>query len=214
MVKLKADTRHLAIALAGVFQAVRLVQLTASGQYRDETAFTACINGILNTDPESVDAVFGDLSGLTTGLEAAARQLGTEKADRDMELTRYAVTILYLERKLNKNRALLDIISNGIDKAREQAEFFGLTHANVIASLADCYKQTISTLRPRIIVNGEQAILGNPDVQHQIRTLLLAAIRAAVLWRQCGGGRLTLLLQRRRLLGTIRELLDEARRSG
>lgn len=211
---MKADIRHLAIALAGVFQAARLVQLTASGQSCDETAFNACVSGVFNTDPESADSVFGELSGLTIGLEAAARQLGTVKAERDMELTRYAVTVLYLERKLNKRRVLLDLVRNGIDKAREQAKFLGLTHTSVIASLANCYKETISTLRPRIIVNGEQVILGNPDIQNQIRSLLLAAIRSAVLWRQCGGGRLTLLLQRKRLLEATRELLNEARRSG
>lgn len=211
---MKADLRHLAIALAGVFQAVRLVQLTASGQYCDEAAFNTCLNGIFNTDPESAESVFGDVSGLTTGLEAASRQLGNEKAGRDMELTRYVVTVLYLERKLHRNKALLDAIGTGIEKARAQSEFLGLTHPGVIASLADCYKQTISTLRPRIIVNGEQAILGNPDIQHRIRSLLLAAMRSAVLWRQCGGGRLTLLLQRKRLLEAIRVLLDEARRNG
>ncbi|MFV1972231.1 MAG: high frequency lysogenization protein HflD [Thiohalobacterales bacterium] len=211
---MNADLHHLAIALAGVFQAVRLVQLTASGQYCDEAAFNTCLNGIFNTDPESAESVFGDVSGLTTGLEAATRQLGNEKADRDMELTRYVVTVLYLERKLHRKKALLDAIGTGIEKARAQSEFLGLTHPGVIASLADCYRQTVSTLRPRIIVNGEQVILGNPDIQHRIRSLLLAAMRSAVLWRQCGGGHLTLLLQRKRLLEAIHALLDEARRSG
>lgn len=208
------NNRHLAIALAGVFQAVRLVQQTASGRFRDEAAFSACVNGIFNTDPELAESVFGELSGLKIGLETAAGQLGREKADRDMEVTRYAVTVLYLERKLGKKRELLDQIRNGIDKAREQAKFLGLTHASVIASLAECYRQTISTLRPRIIVNGEQAILGSPDVQHRIRTLLLAAIRSAVLWRQCGGGRLTLLLHRKQLFDEISGLLEDTRRSG
>ena len=105
-VNVKTDIRHLAIALAGVFQAVRLVQLTASGGYRDETAFSTCINGIFKTDPETAEAGFGDLPGLTIGLEAASRQLGNGKADRDMELTRYAVTVLYLERKLHRRKAL------------------------------------------------------------------------------------------------------------
>ncbi|UCC55284.1 MAG: high frequency lysogenization protein HflD [Gammaproteobacteria bacterium] len=211
---MKANTRHLTIALAGVFQSLRLVQLTASNQYCDDKAFDACVNGIFSTDPDSVETVFGDLSCLTIGLDEVAKQLGTEKRERDMELTRYAVTVLYLERKLSKNRAMLDLIRSGIDKAREQAGFLGLTHASVIASLAESYKQTISTLRPRIIVSGDQVILGNPDMQNQIRTLLLAAIRSAVLWRQCGGGRLTLLLQRKRLLEAVHTLQDEARRSG
>ena len=82
----------------------------------------------------------------------------------------------------------------------------------VIAGLADCYRQTVSTLQPRIIVRGEQAVLARPEVQQVVRALLLAAVRAAVLWRQCGGGRLTLLLRRRALHEAAGDLLADARR--
>jgi high frequency lysogenization protein len=209
--EMTSNTRNQSIALAALFQAIRLVQQTARGQHRDEVDFNACMTGLFNTSPESPESVFGELAGLRTGLEMARNQLGDSKADRDMELTRYAITVLYLERKLNRSKPLLDSIRNGIEKARGQADFLGTTHKNVIASLADCYQQTISTLRPRIIVNGEQPILGNPDNQNLIRTLLLAAIRAAVLWRQCGGGRLTLILRRKALLESIERLLQETR---
>jgi high frequency lysogenization protein len=47
-----------------------------------------------------------------------------------------------------------------------------------------------------------------------IRALLLGGMRAAVLWRQCGGNRLQLLLRRKALLRACRELLEEARRDG
>ena len=80
-----------------------------------------------------------------------------------------------------------------------------------MAGLADCYRQTVSTLQPRVIVNGDPAILENPDNQNLIRALLLAAIRAAVLWRQCGGGRLTLVLRRRALVEAAAGLLEAAR---
>lgn len=210
---MKSSPRDLAIALAGVFQAVRLVQQIANGQQWDEHALTACLSGLFNTDPESVDTVFGSLPAIRPGLEIARDQVSGPNDRRDMELTRYAVTALHLERKLNRNRALLDSISKGIEKANEQARFFDITHPSVIASLADCYKQTISTLRPRILVNGNQAILGIPENQNLIRALLLAAIRAAVLWRQCGGGRLTLILQRKPLMNAIESLLEELQKS-
>ncbi|MDH3527287.1 MAG: high frequency lysogenization protein HflD [Gammaproteobacteria bacterium] len=208
---MKSSTRDLAIALAGIFQAVRLVQLTANGEQRDERALKACLSGIFNTDPESADIVFGSLAGIRLGLETALDQIAGPGERRDMELARYAVTVMHLERKLNRNRALLDNISAGIKKAKEQARFFDITHSSVIASLADCYQQTISTLRPRIMVNGNQAVLVNPENQNLIRALLLAAIRAAVLWHQCGGGRLTLILQRKALVNASESLLDEAR---
>jgi high frequency lysogenization protein len=206
---MKYSHRDLAIALAGIFQAVRLVQQIANGEQRDERALTACLSGLFNTDPESVDTVFGNLAGIRLGLEIARDQVAGPNERRDMELTRYAVTVMHLERKLSRNRAMLDGISKGIEKADEQARFFDITHPGVIASLADCYKQTISTLRPRILVNGNQALLGIPENQDLIRALLLAAIRAAVLWSQCGGGRLTLILKRKPLVNATELLLGE-----
>jgi high frequency lysogenization protein len=206
---MKSNARDLAIALAGIFQAVRLVQQTANGEHLDSPALNASLAGIFNTNPESVDTVYGNLAGIRQGLEIARDQVAGPNNLRDTELTRYAITVMHLERKLNRNRTLLDSISAGIEKANEQARFFDITHSSVIASLADCYKQTISTLQPRIVVNGDQAILGNPENQNQIRALLLAAIRAAVLWRQCGGGRLTLILQRKALVNAAESLLSE-----
>ena len=207
---MKSDPRNLAIALAGIFQAVKLVQQIANGEPRDPVALNACITGIFNTSPDSADTVFGGLAGLRSGLEVAANQISGQKALRDADLTRYAVTVLYLERKLHRQGAMLERVRSGVDRAREQAEFFEPTHPGVLASLADCYKQTISTLRPRILVSGDQNILGNPDNQNLVRTLLLAAMRSAVLWRQCGGGRLTLILRRKALLEALKTLLREA----
>ena len=64
------------------------------------------------------------------------------------------------------------------------------------------------------MVRGEQAVLASADSQHMIRALLLAGMRAAVLWRQCGGNRMKLIFQRKALLECSRELLLEARQPG
>jgi high frequency lysogenization protein len=206
---MKTNPRNLAIALAGLFQAVRLVQQTASGRQRDATALGACLQGLFNTDPQSAEDVFGGLAGIRSGLEVVRAQISGATPGRDAELTRYAITALYLERKLHRDTVMLDSIRAAIDGTREQADLLGAEHPDVIASLAGCYKQTLSKLRPRIIVHGEPSILGRPDIQNLIRALLLAAIRAAVLWRQCGGGRLTLVLRRKALLHATRLLLEE-----
>jgi len=68
----------------------------------------------------------------------------------------------------------------------------------------------VRTLRPRIKVSADPVILENPGNQNLIRALLLAAIRAAVLWRQCGGGRLALVLRRRALVEAAGRLLETA----
>jgi len=208
---MKANPRHLAIALAGLFQAVRLVQQTATGRYRDSTALDTCLTGLFNTDPASVETVFGDLAGLQSGLESALDQIDNRRGRRDLELTRHAVTVLYLERKLVRQPALLERIRSAIDAAREEAQSQGMARPEILASLADAYKQTVSTLRPQILVKGDPAVLAEVDNQNLIRTLLLAAIRAAVLWRQCGGRRLTLLLRRKALQQALTALLTESR---
>ena len=198
-----------AMALAGLFQAVRLVQQTANGEHRNEADIDTCLNSILDLQPKSIESVFGNGSNLRTGLEVLINQLDNSRM-RDMELTKYVILMLHLERKLSRKKDLLEIIRTGVERVTDQAGFFDSRHPSVIASLADIYKQTVSTLQPRIMVNGEPGILTNPDSKNMIRALLLAGIRAAVLWRQCGANRLTLIFRRKTLLACGRQLLEDS----
>jgi high frequency lysogenization protein len=84
-------------------------------------------------------------------------------------------------------------------------------HPRLVEKLAEIYSQTLSTLSPRILVNGEHGHLSNPLIAAKVRAALLAGIRAAFLWRQLGGRRWQLLLQRRRIIGAARVLLSPER---
>jgi high frequency lysogenization protein len=205
-------TRARTLALAGLFQAVQLVALTGKGMFRDAAATRTALDSIFRTDAPTVEAVFDNIPALRNGLEVLEAQLGNDSSRRDMELTTYAVTLLHLERKLARNQAMLGELGRGITRIQGQLEFFDDYSPAVIAALADLYQQTISTLAPRIMVRGEPVVLASPDNQQMIRALLLAGMRAAVLWRQCGGNRLRLIFGRRAMLACCRELLQEARR--
>jgi len=202
------------LALAGLFQAARLVQQTARGEPRDKDTTAASIGSIFNTDPASVVDVYGDIEAVRTGLELLVQQLGNDNKRRDIELTRYAVTLMHLENSLNRKPELLETIRSGIETCRQQIESDNELQTSVIATLADIYKQTISTLKPRILVNGEPTVLTNPDSKNMVRALLLAGMRSAVLLRQSGGSRLKLIFQRRPLLECARELLQDMCRPG
>jgi high frequency lysogenization protein len=197
-------------ALAGIFQAARLVQQTSRADKRDALATTASINSIFNTDPETVVAVYGHPGALRIGLETLKSQLDNRSGKRDMELAGYVITLMHLEHKLGRQSDLLDRIATGIDKVKTQAEYFDREHATVIAGLADVYKATVSTLRPRIMVKGDESVLGNSSSQNMIRALLLAGVRATVLWSQCGGSRIKLIFQRKALLECCNRMLEEA----
>jgi len=209
-----ADFRNRCIALAGLFQSVRLVQQTARGERRDAAATAVCLGSIFNTDPDTTLGVYGDVAALQAGFETLLGQLGSDNARRDMELTGYAIALLHLERKLNRQPEMLRTLGDGIGKISAQAEHFEPTDPAVIAALAELYSDTISTLQPRIMVKGEQSILTGTDSRNMIRALLLGGMRAAVLWRQCGGKRMQLLIRRKALLRDCRILLEAARRDG
>ncbi len=199
------------LALAGIFQATRLVQQVATTNSVDQIAFETSLKSILEIDPPNTLAVYGGTTeGVTLGLKLLQEQFGEETSKRDMELTKYIVTIMHLTGKLTKNRQMLSTLSDGIERVRAQTDHFPLTHENVIAGIADIYLNTISNLKPRLIVNGEQGYLSNPENANKVRALLLAAIRSTILWHQCGGTRLQLMFKRKFIAQTAQGFLYNA----
>lgn len=202
---------HRALAMAGIFQAVYLVQQVARGGSAAGTAITSSINSLFQLDPDNAAAVFEGIDGVATGLKVFSEQLDGKLARRDPELLRYAISLLHLERKLSRRDDLLQKIRHGIEGLAGQVEQNGPTDRQVIATLASLYQDTVSTLTPRLMVRGEPTLLADTGTANLIRALLLAAIRAAVLWRQCGGRRWRLLLQRGELLHAVERLRNPDR---
>jgi high frequency lysogenization protein len=196
-------------ALAGVFQAVTLVNDLATTGQVDKHDFETSIRSIFETDPDNVNEVYGQIEYLRTGLNTLTEQLGNEKNQRNLNVARYVIALLHLQGKLSKDKILLQKLSDGIDRAKRQTEHFHITHENVIANLADVYRQTVSQIAPKIMVAGESGFLENPATANQIRALLLAGMRSAVLWSQMGGSRLQILFQRKRILQTADEILQK-----
>ncbi|MES9902684.1 MAG: high frequency lysogenization protein HflD [Sedimenticola sp.] len=199
--------RDRAIAIAGVFQAAKLASQIAQRGIAESGAMEASIHSLFQINSESVEAVYGGVSGVTTGLVTLLNQL-TNGRGKEGDVTRYVITLLHLERKLSKNPAMAESISQGIEQATGRLEHYHLLHSNMLAQLADIYVNTISTLKPKIMVQGEQLHLQNQENINRVRSLLLAGIRSAMLWRQCGGGRLQILLGRKHLKRQIEEILS------
>jgi high frequency lysogenization protein len=185
-----------ALALAGIVQACALVQQTARRNSADSTALEASLGSAFKIDADSTEAVYGGAAGVRLGLMTLQEQLGKSRAPANLELMRYAANVMHLERALAKSSRMLERIRAGIEGAQEMRQRLGVTHPDVIAHLARIYSETISILTPRIIVQGEQGYLSNPETANKVRALLLAAIRSAVLWRQVGGRRWQLLFAR------------------
>ena len=184
----------------------KLVQQIARNGQVSGALVEASLETLFKIDSNSVNDVYGGHTALSLGLKTLQQQLSGNASKQDLEVMRYVVGLLHLEKKLSRNPRLLNSVAEGLTKAQNQIDYFSLSHENVIASLGALYQDTISTLQPRIIVQGEPSYLSQQSNADKIRALLLAGIRSAVLWRQCGGNRLQFLFGRKSYLKTSEEL--------
>jgi len=207
----ESNTQNRTLALAALFQCVEGVnQLASQGRVEPEL-LESCVSSVLQ-DADTLAGLYGGVDALRTGLQTLLDQLGgstltPDGRPKNMETTRYSINLLYLENKLHQHPDAFSRLMSGIGSAQEQLEFFEPTHPNMLARLAELYTDTISKIGPRIIIKGEQSHLSNPDIAARIRVLLLAGIRAALLWRQAGGNRWRLFFSRGAMQDEARRLL-------
>ena len=196
------------LALAGLFQALSLVRGLATAGSCDASALEASLSSVLRIDAASTAEVFGGSGGVRLGLRTLLAQLDDGRPDT--ALTRMALTVLRLERRLMAHADLLARLQEGLRATQRQADHFGIAHATVVARLAELYASTLSTLRPRVLVTGSPLYLNQPAQVERIRACLLAAVRSAVLWRQLGGRPWRLILHRRQVAMLARGMLARA----
>jgi high frequency lysogenization protein len=101
---------------------------------------------------------------------------------------------------------MMAVVHSRLQHASFKAEHFAGHVNDTCHSISGIYQDTLSTLRYRIKVAGSAQHLQDKQNADIIRALLLAGIRSAFLWRQLGGRRWKLLLQRKQLLGAAQNL--------
>ncbi|MCL1140830.1 high frequency lysogenization protein HflD [Shewanella pneumatophori] len=194
------------MAFAGILQAVAQVQYIARHGDSDKEALAASLQSVLVTNPESTSDVYADKFALRKGYELIVSQLGDAK-QKDVEVTRYLVGILALERKLTRSSSAMGMLSERINQVHRQLNHFEITDEQVIANFAGIYSDIISELGPKLQISGNPEFLKRTQTQHKIRALLLSAMRSAVLWRQLGGKRRHLVFSRKTIVDTAMKSL-------
>ena len=194
------------LSLAGIYQAASLVKQIANTGKANTAHIESSLETLFRFDVGSVDEVYGSIAGVSHGIKILHQHL-VDRSSRDIEITKYVLSLIMLEKKLSATPAMLDEISDRLNKIESQFDFFSLSHDNTFAKLGQIYKDTISTLGPKIIVTGEQPYLSSESNASKVRALLLAGIRSAVLWRQCGGSRWQFLFGRRAYITECENIL-------
>lgn len=190
------------IALAGMFQAAYLVKQIAHQGLLDQQLFETLIASVLRLEADSTEQVYAGCQNLRQGFKLILAQFSddTSNQDFDREMMRYVLGVAVLERKLQRNKTMLQLVAEQVQQAHDYAQDYGLAHEKVLFCLSDLYLDTMSNFNPRIQVVGERRFLDNEINTAKIRVLLLSGVRSAALWRQKGGSKWQILFSRRKIV--------------
>lgn len=200
---------HQTIALAGVLQAANLVEQLARQGSLSTDDIQMMVNAILNMKPQSTLAIYGSVDQIRSGLKGIRQLLGSERQQVKPDVVRYTMSLLHLEKRLQKNGKMLHQLGEELSDSQQKLNYFNdATHDAVIGALARNYQNTLSQLQFRIQVTGNPTYLNQQRNADQIRMILLFGVRSALLWRQLGGKRYHLLLRRKALVNAATDLLQ------
>ncbi len=191
------------IALAGVVQACHEVQSLAREGYADHQSYENCIKSILVLDAVNTPAVFGGIDGVKKGLSLLADGVMQSTSTSSLEVLRYTMSILQLQNQLYRDSSAFNSFASEIERLS------AVDQEGMAEACSEIYQKYISVMQPQVIVQGEEHHLQKDDVPPQIRALLLAGLRAAVLWQQKGGSRFRLIWERTRMRNAARNLLSQ-----
>lgn len=193
--------RDRVLALAGLLQALKQVRRIADTGQADASVLATAMDSVFRIDAESPEAVYGGADALRPGLTTLRDYFNNR--NKDEALPKLALAVIQLERRFVRDAAMAHQVHDGILATAADAQRLGSTHPEVYGALGKLYADTVSRLRPKVMVQGNPHYLGQPDVVSEIRAVLLSGLRSAVLWRQLGGSLFDFLLRRRDMLAAI-----------
>ena len=215
------------LALAAVFQATQLTHMTAMGNMTmlGESGafyFEQLIKAALNIRAEQANvtetlAFFHQLSDVALGLktlegcitEPFSQTTSRIPKWRQAKLPmRYALALLQLEKKVYARPDFVARIQDCQQQILKQLSFFDgqMTHASILANLAQTYVETAGQIQPRIMVRGNAQTLKDNAHTNRIRASLMTGLQMAHLWRQLGGRSWQLIFYKRHLLTDLQHL--------
>ncbi|WP_018692651.1 high frequency lysogenization protein HflD [Algicola sagamiensis] len=194
------------LPLSGVYLAAQMIQEIARSGHISDTHLEMMLNTLLNTEPNSIEDVYGEVSHLAIGLQTMEDAM-TRSPQANMQITRYVIALLGMERQLSRSQKSLGELSSRLETMKRRQLHVELLDDAMIEGFAQIYSDVLRPLAQPIHILGEGVHLKKPRNQYLIRTLLLCAVRSAVLWRQMGGKRRHLLFSRGKLAKEARQIL-------
>ena len=197
--------RDRVIALAALLQAVEQVQLMVNQGQAQTDPLATCINSLFIFDAADSEQIYGNRHQIKPGLKRLYNQLQGESS-RDNVITRIALNVLHLERQFAKNLSVMSTVHEQLAEIGLESKQLGATHPDILSKIGTLYAEKVSPLGAKIMVQGNPVYLAQQQVVSEVRAALLAALRAAVLWRQVGGSYWDFFLSRSKMAQKAKEL--------
>ena len=193
----KQELKNETISLGAIYQACNEIKKIAWQGEINNNIIEPLINSVYQTTSEEIEDVFISIKRLNSGLDFLRRQLVGDAFSRDGEVSRYFEAIGILVKNMNKNDEILNKLRTELTK-----QYMPINEDNLdqhALFLSELYLSTISTVEPRIIVNGDNKYLTDKKNAAMIRSLLLCAIRSYILWQQSGGSKFRIFIFKKKI---------------
>ena len=193
----KQELKNETISLGAIYQACNEIKKIAWQGEINVNAIEPLINSVYQITSENIDDIYINIKRLNTGLDFLRRQLVGDAFSRDAEVTRYFEAIGILIKNMSKKEDIFNKLRQQLTQQTITVEKGNLDdHALFLSNL---YLNTVSTVEPRIIVNGDNKYLTDKKNAAMIRTLLLCAIRSYILWQQSGGSKFRMFIFKKKI---------------
>ena len=193
----KQELKNETISLGAIYQACNEIKKIAWQGEINNNIIEPLINSVYQTTSEDIEDVFISTKRLNSGLDFLRRQLVGDAFSRDGEVSRYFEAIGILVKNMNKKDEVLNKLRIELTKQSMPIKEDNLDQHALF--LSELYLSTISTVEPRIIVNGDNKYLTDKKNAAMIRSLLLCAIRSFILWQQSGGSKFRIFIFKKKI---------------
>ena len=193
----KRELKNETISLGAIYQACNEIKKIAWQGEINNNIIEPLVNSVYQTTSEEIEDVFISIKRLNSGLDFLRRQLVGDAFSRDGEVSRYFEAIGILVKNMNKKDDVLDKLRTELTKQSMPINEDNLDQHALF--LSELYLSTISTVEPRIIVNGDNKYLTDKKNAAMIRSLLLCAIRSYILWQQSGGSKFRIFIFKKKI---------------
>jgi len=188
------------LALAGLVQSSGLALQIAQKGLSSQDALVAVRESLFQFDANSPFDIYQQGDGLRLGKQTLARLLG-EPGREDQAIIALAYQVLSLAKRFNRSASTQRQVGADLHSGLEAVQLLDDPAARAATLDQRCaliYQSQIRPLGRQIIIRGEPGHLNRTENADRIRMLLLAGVRAGVLFYQMKGARWQLMFHKQK----------------